>query len=270
MEKEIKENKEKKKVLCKICKNEFKNYYFMNKHKIMCINNQKNKDIDKNKYFIQEGNKYIYYLKKLKKNNIELNEVIVSKEGYIVPDDDSYPQNDDEELLYKLLKKYFDEQNVNNSHDRIIQSIQKNFDNENLDIPIENKEILFVEIKNYSRDTYYDKAYYDFINDPFVFAFNVYLYDKEFNKDEVNPYIKHLLVNILYSKYRDCKDSTYINYYELKDVISMIYKKECIKLFEDKEVQKMIEFNLSTIIFEIRFIDHFFSKFFEYLQIKYT
>ncbi len=265
MEKEV---MEKKKVSCKICKNEFKNYYFMNKHKKMCKTN-KIDEKEKDKYFIQEGNKFIYYLKKLNKNNIELNEVIVSNGGYIVPDDDSYPQNDDEEILYILLKKYFDEQNINKSHERIIQSIQKKFDNEDFDVPIENKEILFVEVENYSRGTYYDKAYYEFINDPFVFAFNVYLYDKEFNKDEINPYIKHLLVNILYSKYKDCKEGTYINYYELKDVISLIYKKECIELFEDKEIQKIVELNLSMIIFEIRFIDHFFSRFFQYLQTKY-
>ena len=100
MEKKV---KEKKKVSCKICKNEFKNYYFMNKHKKIC-KTHKIDEKEKDKYFIQEGNKFIYYLKKLTKNNMELNEVIVSKEGYIVPDDDSYPQNDDEEILYKLLK----------------------------------------------------------------------------------------------------------------------------------------------------------------------
>lgn len=276
--------KEKKKISCKKCNQECKNYYQLKKHTKICekilkekntINENKNTIINKNNfmdlkdmndYHIEEGNKYVYYLKKLKTENLNLGEIILTNEGYIKPDDNCYPKNEGELLIFKLMKNYCDKQNINKSHERIINIVQQNYDKDKVDIQTENKDKLIINVGKFLQGTIYDKAYYEFQSDPFVFATDVYLHDKEFNKEEVNPYIKHLLINILYSKYKDCKEGNYMNYYEFKDIIYILHKMDCIQKIQNKELENLAQLNLSTILFEIRFIDFFFMNFFQYLK----
>ncbi len=234
------------KKVCKVCSKEFKNYYFMKKHKMsehMDNTIKNNTDVDNeeinSEYTSRKKDKYSINLSKLKLSNIEdINIERLNKKEKIMGEilfDYIYSKYLEEKIIDKFDKEELRKKLFNLNKDELMDCLKKKYNdiifdeqtiynqsNINLNVNIEKINILF------NKNDFY------FYKDPIIFPI------------------------IFYKKYEEYYEK--LNDIE-KNIINQLYKLKK-HFYQDDDFIKMIEDNPHLIQYPYRclFIDELMKK----------